>query len=545
MLDYNDDITYKEEEDKMRSRIVSLCLCVLAVSITILMTVELINSEKQAPSVFKPQNKEEQQTIDKGKTPTAPMPEIDPKDPDSRAYFAGRVEKFVDTLAYGDKKSFDELDYIIDNLDKMSEYFATTEMGDKAGSEYFATLSQCFKTAKDGFVSDSDFSIKVSAMLSNIDSAASKLEDPTQEHYPTIATDVNSATTLAMLAIYEKQSASSDGSTFTVTVGGGSLIGDKLSTTESQRFATQLKNCKYVYPFYAISAVTANDDMTLTALEAPLTTATASTSNNPVKGAPEYAKSLLGIDAVSLASKSVMEYGEEGFNETVKALRDNGVSCSVQESSQYVDSEFGKIVYITFDITGNPVTEAQNQENVTKVKEAVLRERESGADLVIVQIHWDTRVRKGYDDYATPFITSDYEQHFDRYNLLIARSAIDNGADLVVGYGSRVTQGIESYNDKFIVYETGDLTYSGSVDSTMNNTDCGFLFRQTFAKDANGSVRSLSYRLMPIVNTSEDNLYVPQLVFDERADEIIETVLDQSKYFSNALKSFNYIKITK
>ncbi len=531
----------------MKSRIICLCLCIAALGVSMLMTVKLINSEEYVPPVVSTGDDE---------TPVNPSPDTQinvPQEVELNANaissFADKVEAFIDNLAYGDVKNFSDLDYVIGNLDRISEYLATTEVGDKPGSDYLATLSAAFKTAKNGFASDSDFSTKVSNMLASIDSASSKLGNERIDYYPTVDTEIGGGVTLAMLSLYENKSMSQDGTTFSVTVGGGALLGDKLGTTESHKFSSQIEKYKHTYPFFAISSVTASDDMTVIALEAPLTTAADSQSTNPAKGSPDYAKRLVGIDAVSLASYNVMEYGEDGLNETAKALKDNGISYSVHTSSQSIADDFGKVVYITFDLTETPITDEQKDRNKEVIKNAVSAERENGADLVIVLIHWNTRQRKAdtlSSDYLGSTI-SEYEAHFDAYNKEIARAAIGDGvsgADLVVGYGSRVAQGIESYNNKMIVYETGDLSYSGSVDEEMKNTNYAFLFRQTFVKDTTG-IRSLSYRIIPIVNTTQENLYLPQLVFDERADEIINNLVYQSRYFGNAITNFNYIRITK
>ena len=255
---------------------------------------------------------------------------------------------------------------------------------------------------------------------------------------------------------------------------------------------------------------------------------------------------LRDFSGLSIASSAIMDYGEEGFNETIKALRDNSISYSVQEGSQTVNNDFGKVVYITFDLTDTPVTDEQKEINRTVVKTAVETEKTNGADLVVVLLHWNTRQRKD-DSLSSDYLgtaISEYEPHFDAYNKDIARSAISSGADLVVGYGSRVAQGIEFYNGKHIVYETGDLTYSGSLDSEQKNTNYAFLFRETFVKEGD-SVRLLSHRIIPIVNTTEENLYKPTIVFDEQSDEIVKNLVHQSRYFSNPMTDFNYIRIEK
>ena len=244
-----------------------------------------------------------------------------------------------------------------------------------------------------------------------------------------------------------------------------------------------------------------------------------------------------------------MEYGEKGLNDTASALRAEGISYSVQEGSQSIIDNFGKVVYITFDLTATPLTDEQNSRSIEVIKNAVTAERNNGADLVVVLLHWNTRKRQR-DSLSSDYLDgtiSKYEEHFDAYNKELARAAIGDGvsgADLVVGYGSRVPQGIESYNGKMIVYETGDLSYSGELDESYPNAKTGFLFRQTFIKTAQG-VKSQSYRIMPIINTSEEALYLPTLVFDERADAIIDNLIYQSRYFGNAITEFNHIRINK
>ena len=473
----------------MKSRIICLCLCVVAVAISMLMTVNLINSEDYDPPVISlNKNTDTDETKPTDKNSPIKMTE------NAISGFADRVETFVETLAYSENREYEkDLSYIIENLDNISSYLSSDEVSDTSGAKYISSLSSAFKSAKEGFIDDRDFSTRVGEILKNIESAKNELDSNKESFYPQIDTDVNGAFTLALLSMYEKSISSPD--TFTVTVGGGALLGDRLGTSADLKFSEQVEKHKYLYPFYSLSSVTANDDITFISLEAPLTTATDSESFNPSKGSPEYAKSLLGIDAVTLASSAIMDYGKEGFDDTVKALHDSGISYSVQEGSQTINSDFGKVVYITFDLTQTPVTDEQKERNKEVIKNAVETEKISGADLV-------------------------------------------------VGYGSRVAQGIEEYNGKYIVYETGDLSYSGTLDTDQKNTEKAFMFRQTFKKTASG-IKPLSYRIIPLINTSEDNLYLPTLVFDEKADEIIENLVYESRYFSNAITDFNYIKIEK
>lgn len=528
----------------MKSRIICLCFCLVALAVTVTMTARLINSGDLNSPVIKP-------SVDKVpesdvQSPASP-PKVELNEASVKA-FATQLEDYIVSLAYGDEKAVDEIEYYKENIERVSEYLLSGKVGDKSGADYYKEIYNAFNTIASDVKSDKDFSERVSTMLIRLDNSASQL-DFSSDLYPALNTDIGGTFTLAMLSAYEELTNFDDGSTITITVGGSALLGDKLGNDEALKFSTQLKNHYHNYPLYAISPVTCNDDLTFIALEAPLTNAIDSDSTNPVKGSPEYAKRLLGVDAVSLASGALMEYGENGLNDTASALRGEGISYSVQQGSQSINDNFGKVVYITFDLTDTPVTDEQNERSVEVIKNAVSAERMNGADLVIVLLHWNTRQRKS-DTLSSDYLgdtVSQYEEHFDAYNKEIARGAIGDGtsgADLVVGYGSRVPQGIESYNGKMIVYETGDLSYVGEEDESYPNSKTGFLFRQTFVKTA-GGVKSQSYRIMPIINTSDDALYLPTLVFDERADAIIDNLVYQSRYFGNAITDFNYIRIKK
>ena len=275
----------------MKSRIVCLVLCVVALGISMLMTVKLINTEDYDPPVI---------SIGKDKTPkdkeSTGKNGLVELTKNSISSFADKTEEFVSDLAYGAKIEYKEdLSYIIENLDSIAAYLSSEKVNDISGSEYLSCLSSAFRSAKEGFVNDADFSQRVSTILVELDNKRNALTSENESYYPDIDTSANGSLTLALLSIYE-DSLSADANTFTLTVAGGALLGDRLGTTAGLKFSEQIDKHKYVFPFYGISAVTLRDDLTLSSLEAPLTTATDSQSFNPSKGSPDYAKRLLGIE---------------------------------------------------------------------------------------------------------------------------------------------------------------------------------------------------------------------------------------------------------
>jgi poly-gamma-glutamate synthesis protein (capsule biosynthesis protein) len=73
-----------------------------------------------------------------------------------------------------------------------------------------------------------------------------------------------------------------------------------------------------------------------------------------------------------------------------------------------------------------------------------------------------------------------------------ARALLDSGADLVFGHGTHTIQGVEIYNGKPILYDTGDFVDDYAVDPELRNDLSGlFLLRARSGKAAIESVEEL------------------------------------------------------
>ena len=525
----------------MKNKIICLVLCIVALAASVVLLVDVIN--KDIPVINVPEKKEEKPDI-----PVKPDDAVSTVElsEDGVAAFADRIESFVERLAYGNDKSYEtEIKYILNNAKTVGDWLA--EQSDADGSAYYGKISTAFETAKSNAKNDSDFSQFVTNQLKALDEGAQGLDG---ERYPIFDTSSGGTLSLALLSINEslKYASFDHTNTFTVTVGGTALLGDRIGTADDKSFKHEYDKSAYSFPFYKLSSILAHDDLSLITLMAPFTesNATADGVLDPVKGHPSYAESLFGIDGVSIAPTEIMSYDKVGYDDTVASLIANNISYSVQEGSKFIDTAFGKVVYITFDLTDTEVSDDRMNINRELVKQAVTTEKDNGADLVIVQLHWNTRLREStaYSADYLGTVTSPYEQHFDAYNKEIGREAIRAGADLVVGTGAHVVQGIELYRDKYIVYSPGNLTYSGNLDPDMANTAYAFMFSQTFTKTDDG-VKPASTRIIPIVNNSEDSPLCPTPVFDAKADEIVSMVISQSSYFNEPVTSIDYIKINK
>ena len=87
--------------------------------------------------------------------------------------------------------------------------------------------------------------------------------------------------------------------------------------------------------------------------------------------------------------------------------------------------------------------------------------REAGCQIVIASFHWG----------------SEYRDDFTGEQRTIGRAAIKAGADIVVGTHPHIVQGIEAYQDSYILYSLGNLVFGGNVDPDDRDA---YLARVTF-----------------------------------------------------------------
>ena len=527
----------------MKNKLICLVLCVAALAASVLLAANIINSTSPTHNIVGSKENKKQESV----LPEKPVNEAVELTDVGVESFSGRICAFVDSVAYETGKASEEdIAYYVDNSKRVAQW--RRNESDTAGADYYDYIASVFEKARAGFASNSEFSDSVSGILTELDTYYSELSADKKKLYPRFDTEENGSMVHALLSIHTQgvRSRLDADSSFVVTVGGGIRLGDKVSEST---FRKAYENRTYSFPLYKLLPVTANDDLTLVTLTNPLTEDTSqSVSLSPVKGLPEYAGALSGIDVVSLSHPGTMDYGNEGLRDTQKALEENGILCSYDG---VVTSEFGKVAYVTCDISGTEVSDSQKIENVSNIKAMVQSAKEGGASLVILTVNWNTRQRvsETSSDYVGEsngnYVISGYEPHFDAYNKDIARGAIDAGADLVVGTGTHVPQGIELWKGRYIVYSPGNLSCGERHDESAQGTDTAFLAQVSFVRKTDNSVICKPITIYPVINASAESSFVPSIVFDKDADDIINTLIKQSGWFTNKITSFDYVKIEK
>jgi poly-gamma-glutamate synthesis protein (capsule biosynthesis protein) len=249
--------------------------------------------------------------------------------------------------------------------------------------------------------------------------------------------------------------------------------------------------------------VFAGDDYTVVNLEGPLTTSNAKADKEfAFRGKPEFAKILTSgyVEAVNLSNNHTYDYGTGGLNDTIKALDSEGIDY------------YGDGRRIVKDVKGIKVGLAgykfpSDSASFRKTMKADLDYFKSqNVDVKIATFHW------GIERNYTP----------EGYQQSIARYAIDNGADLIVGHHPHVLQTIEVYKDKPIVYSLGNFCFGGNRYPSDKDT---MVFQMVIDKSSNDL--SASYRIVPcqLSSVTSRNDFSPIPVTGERAEQIKEKLL--------------------
>ena len=177
------------------------------------------------------------------------------------------------------------------------------------------------------------------------------------------------------------------------------------------------------------------------------------------------------FDAVSLANNHTGDFGKEALLETLHLLESDklpyfgaGRDIAKARTPLILELKWLRIALLGYnDFKPRSFEAGPGWPGVAWcVDEQVLADIRFArsfhrADLVIPFMHW------GWEE----------EPENDRQKLL-ARAMIDAGADLVVGGHPHVTQGVEYYRGKLIVYSLGNFVFDGFTDGPART---GWLLR--------------------------------------------------------------------
>lgn len=214
------------------------------------------------------------------------------------------------------------------------------------------------------------------------------------------------------------------------------------------------------YPWSDASQVFAMSDLAFANLECCL-----SDRGSPVagkeftfRGPPECAGGMAdaGIDVVSFANNHSKDWGTQAFLDTFTYLAQSGIKwCGAGNNSAeafspaVLETHGRKVAFLAYTWVvpdgwpaGSSSPGVATTNNPERVAESI-RTAKSQADYVVASFHWGIELA-----------TSPNEEQRD-----LARMAVDNGADFVIGHHPHIVQGFEVYKNRLIAYSLGNFVF--------------------------------------------------------------------------------------
>ena len=292
------------------------------------------------------------------------------------------------------------------------------------------------------------------------------------------------------------------------------------------------------YPFFKTQKYLKSADLVFGNLETPITQGAEIPDFEMIfRSDPgtEQALKQAGFSILSLANNHTPNFGEKGLKDTFNYLESVnikyvGAGKNEQEAYQAVYIEKKGIKFAFLAYSDNNIVpdfyEASTDRagtafmRIDKMTEAVNEARQR-SDFVIVSMHAGT----------------EYSNEPNELQINFAHSAIDAGADLVIGHHPHTVQTLEKYKDKYIFYSLGNFVFD---QPQSQKTTEGLAIKVYFTKD-----RINKISLLPVVMES---LAQPRIANEDTANRVLQrlnfSIANQEIYFWNS-KDDNFEKDKK
>lgn len=256
---------------------------------------------------------------------------------------------------------------------------------------------------------------------------------------------------------------------------GDCSIGDALqSVTKANSYHSVVDREGYGWPFSEVQKYIGTDDMTVGNLEVVITTQTKHKNIVfPLRADPDHVNILLesSIDVVNTANNHCYDFHRNGYVDTLQALDDAGID---HFGSVYYSRKDGFDDVTVKDVNGIRIGlfgftyPTENDLKHAEVLIQKLREEEH-CDYIIASLHW------GRETHLVP----------GTGNVKYAQKLLNLGADMIYGHHPHVLQPVAFYNNKPVLFSTGNATF-GTLSSNMDQHAA--IFQLTLEKKASGTV---------------------------------------------------------
>jgi hypothetical protein len=175
-------------------------------------------------------------------------------------------------------------------------------------------------------------------------------------------------------------------------------------------------------------------------------------------GMPEYLAPVLkelGFNVLNQDNNHSEDYGEEGYRFTQQTLR--GLEIKFMPKQGFADFKFGniRIAVVAFGYSdySNNISDLTNTESLISNLNKIY-------DLIIVSFHGGAEGKDAaHVKDSTEIFLGENRGNVYRF----AHTAIDAGADMVIGHGPHVLRAMEIYKNKLIAYSLGNFLTYGNI----------------------------------------------------------------------------------
>ena len=290
----------------------------------------------------------------------------------------------------------------------------------------------------------------------------------------------------------------------TISAAGDCTLGTDENFDQSRSLNAYYDENGPAYFLQSVKPVFEADDLTIVNMEGTLTESTSRMDKTfAFKGPADYTKILTegSVEAANLANNHSRDYGEQSYTDTIAALDAAGLVNFGYDRTAVMDVNGVKVGLVgTYELAEGMGCEEEMIANIKAVED-------QGAQIVIVSFHWGI----------------ERENYPDETQVSLAHSAIDHGADLVLGHHPHVLQGIEVYNGKNIVYSLGNFCFGGNSNPSDKDT---MIFQQTFTVQNGELVEDNVTNVIPCSLSSESgrNTYQPTPLEGEEKDRVMAKI---------------------
>jgi poly-gamma-glutamate capsule biosynthesis protein CapA/YwtB (metallophosphatase superfamily) len=199
------------------------------------------------------------------------------------------------------------------------------------------------------------------------------------------------------------------------------------------------------WPWEQTVEVLRGADITVINLETPLLTPCQMDRSRMIFcGLPENVQGMkwAGVDVASLANNHMLNHGVEGVEQTKQILDDAGILITGTSHEPTIVErngiKFGFLGYTDIGVTAGQINEA----DLHQLSQDIIQAKQQ-ADVVIPFFHWG----------------EEYQSLPTARQQELAHTAIEAGADMVVGNHPHWYQSVEVYNGKVIAYSHGNFIF--------------------------------------------------------------------------------------